>query len=270
MNQIDTKERDAISIGEWYDFIGQLSDVLPALHLGGATATNDLIEMLQLGSDDRVLDVGCGAGQTACKIVKEHGSRIIGIDISDIMISRAQDRAKKQRVEDKVEFRVADVLQIPFNDGSFDAAIFESVLTIIPGNKMDALEEIIRVIRPGGLIGANETIYYPTAPPELFKLAEKHPAIHGMFTPEKLKSLFVESGLLVTKIKEVKNAEAPSVTKEMGIVGIFSFMIKSYWRVLSKFLTDSRFRKTQKIDNRLTGILKEHGGYFLIVGKKPK
>jgi ubiquinone/menaquinone biosynthesis C-methylase UbiE len=270
MNQIDEQEHDAIGIGEWYDFVGQLSDVIPALHLGGATATNDLIEMLQLESDDQVLDVGCGAGQTACKIVKEHGSRVIGIDISDIMVSKAQDRARKKRVEDKVEFRVADVLQLPFNDDSFDAAIFESVLTIIPSNKIDALKEIIRVVKPGGLIGANETIYYTTAPAELFKLAEKHPAIHGMFTAEKLKSLFEETGLSVTKMREVKSAEAPSVTKEMGIIGILSFMIRSYWKVLVKFLTDSRFRKTQKIDDRLTEILKEHGGYLLIVGQKPK
>jgi hypothetical protein len=140
----------------------------------------------------------------------------------------------------------------------------------MPGNKMDALRETIRVVRPGGLIGANETIFYDTAPVELLELADKHPAIHGMFTPDKLRGLFEESGLPVVEMSDVKSSEAPSVTKEMGILGILSFMISNYWKILSKLLTDSRFKKAQKIDDKITKILKEHGGYVLIVGKNPQ
>ncbi len=269
MKKIDEKGHDEISTLEWYDFIGLLADALPALHLGGAAATKDLIEMLRLGPKDRVLDVGCGAGLTACEIAREYGSRVTGIDISDVMISKAKENGSKQRVGDKVEFRVADAFQLPFDDGSFDVAIFESVLTPLPGDKVDALKETIRVVRPGGLIGANETIFYDPAPAELLELADEHPAIHGMFTPDKLRSLFEESGLRVVEMSEVKSSEAPSVTKEMGVLGILSFMIRTYWKILGKFLTDSRFRKAQKIDDRITKILKEHGGYVLIVGQKP-
>jgi len=169
-----------------------------------------------------------------------------------------------------VEFRVADAFKLPFDDGSFDVAIFESVLTPLPGNKMEALKETIRVVRTGGLIGANETIFYAPAPTELLELTDKHPAIHGMFTPEKLKGLFEKSGLLVVEMSEVRSSEAPSITREMGIFGILSFMIRSYWKILGKLLTDSRFKKAQKIDDKITKILKEHGGYVLIVGKKPQ
>jgi ubiquinone/menaquinone biosynthesis C-methylase UbiE len=268
MKRIDEKDIDEISTIEWYDFIGLLAGAMPALHLGGAAATRDLIEKLHLGPGDRVLDVGCGAGQTACEIAREYGSRVVGIDISDIMISKAKDKARKQGVEDKVEFRVVDAFKLPFDDGSFDVAIFESVLTPLPGNKMEALEETIRVVRTGGLIGANETIFYAPAPDELLELADKHPAIHGMFTPEKLKGLFEKSGLLVVEMSEVRSSEAPSITREMGIFGILSFMVRSYWKILGKLLTDSRFRKASKVDDRLTKILKKHGGYVLIVGQK--
>jgi len=270
MLKSDEKGQDELGILEWYDFIGILADALPALHLGGAEATRDLLKMLQLRPEDIVLDVGCGAGQTACEIAMEYGSRVTGVDISDVMISKAKDKAIKKRVEDKVEFRVADAFQLPFDDESFDVAIFESVLTPLPGNKMDALRETIRVVRPGGLIGANETIFYDTAPAELLELADKHPAIHGMFTPDKLRDLFEESGLPVVEMSDVKSSEAPSVTKEMGLLGILSFMISNYWKILGKLLTDSRFKKAQKIDDKITKILKEHGGYVLIVGKKPQ
>jgi ubiquinone/menaquinone biosynthesis C-methylase UbiE len=107
-NEEEVDQTD-ISTIEWYDFIGLLVDVIPALHLGGTKATEDLLEMCLLGPETRVLDVGCGGGQTACKIAREYGSRVVGIDISEVMISKAKEKAREQNVEDKVEFRVADV-----------------------------------------------------------------------------------------------------------------------------------------------------------------
>ena len=263
----DEVDQDRIGTREWYDFVGNLADVLPSLHLGGAKATRDLLEMCQLGPESQVLDIGCGSGLTAHEIAKNYGSRVVGIDISETMIDKA--KAKFQNLE-KVEFRVADAFQLPFEDCSFDVAIFESVLTPLPGEKMDALREAIRVVQLGGLVVANETVFYSSAPAELLELADEHPAIHGMFTPEKLKDLFEESGLRVVNVTELRGSEVPSSAKEMGILGILSFMIKSYWKILGKLLTDSRFRKAQRIDNRLTRMLKDHGGYVLIIGQKPK
>ncbi len=91
-----------------------------------------------------------------------------------------------------------------------------------------------------------------------------------MFTPEKLRGLFEDSGLQVVEVSEVRSSEAPSVAREMSVLGILSFMLKSYWKMLYKMLTDPRFRRAQKIDDRLTKILKDHGGYVLIVGQKPQ
>jgi len=79
------------------------------------------------------------------------------------------------------------------------------------------------------LIGANESIFYTSALAELLEVVENHPAIPGgMFTPQKLKGLFEESSLQVVNMTEVRSSEAPSVAKEMGVLGILSFMIKSY------------------------------------------
>lgn len=271
MTNEEEVDQAEISTLEWYDFVGLLVDVIPALHLGGTKATEDLLKMCQLRAETRVLDVGCGGGQTACKIAREYDSRVVGIDISEIMISKAKEKARKQNIEDKVEFRVADVFQLPFDDGSFDVALFESVLTPLPGNKLDAMKETIRVTRSRGLIGANESVFFDSAPAELLELVNEHPAVPGgMFTPQSLRDLFEEAGLQVVEVSEVRSSEAPSVAREMGVLGILSFMIRSYWKILGKLLTDPRFRKAQKIDDRLTKILKDHGGYLLIIGQKPQ
>jgi len=254
---------------EWYDFIGQLADALPGLHLGGQEATQTLLEMCELDATSRVLDVGCGSGNTACLIAQQYGSRVHGIDISEVMIAKAKERARRRGLMDKVEFQVADAFQLPFEDDSFGVVIIESVLTPLPGDKKQALMEMVRVVRPGGRIGANESTVDPSAPRELLALFAEHPAIHGYFTPETLRSLFEESGLQVVQITEVKGAGTPSALKEMGLRGVLSFMIRVYPKILLKLLRDARFRKAARIDDKVTKGGKPYMGYTLIVGQKP-
>jgi uncharacterized membrane protein len=91
-----------------------------------------------------------------------------------------------------------------------------------------------------------------------------------MFTLQKVRGLFEESGLQVVKMADVRSSEAPSVAKEMGVLGVLVYMIKSYWKILHKLLTDPEFRKALKIDDRLTKIRMDHEGYRLIVGQKPQ
>ena len=81
---------------EWYDFVADLSDVVPIMHLGGRAATRRLLEMCRLDASSRVLDVGCGAGNTACDIAEQYGSRVQGIDISEAMTVKAEERARRR------------------------------------------------------------------------------------------------------------------------------------------------------------------------------
>lgn len=269
---MDTEEDGGkeITTREWYDFIGNLGDIIPVLHLGGKEATRDLLEMCKIAPGSLVLDVGCGTGYTACEIAREHGSRVTGIDISETMISKAKQRARRESLEDKVEFRVADVFSLPFEDDSYDVALFESVLTPILGSKLDVLMEVVRVVAPGGMIGANESFILESAPEEFWRLAEKHPATHDMFSPERLRALFEEVGLQVVEVSSVKSSESPSAMRELGVTGLISFMVKSYWRVLGKLIMDSRFRRAAKVDEQVSKFIVEHGGYVLIVGRVPE
>jgi arsenite methyltransferase len=258
-----------VGVREWYDFIGQLADALPGIHMGGQDATHTLLDMCQLDATSRVLDVGCGPGNTACLIAEQYGSRVHGVDISEVMIAKATERARRQGLSDKVEFRVADAFELPFEDSWFDVVILESVLTPLPGDKRQALAEMVRVLRAGGRIGVNESTVDPSAPPEVLALFAEHPAIHGYFTPQTLRSLFEESGLQVVQMTETKNVETPSPLKEMGLGGLLSFMVRVYPKILVKLLRDARFRKASRIDDQITKRSKQYMGYTLIVGQKP-
>jgi SAM-dependent methyltransferase len=258
-----------IGTREWYNFVGQLADTMPGIHMGGQDATRTLLEMCQIDETKRILDVGCGAGHTACLIAQKFGARVHGIDISEVMISKAQERAKRMGLTDGVEFRTADAYQLPFGDGHFDVVLIESVLTPLPGDKMQALREMMRVLRRGGVIGANESIVAPDAPPEMLEAFARHPATYGHFTALTLRGLFEGVGLREIQMVEARDVEAPNPLKMMGLCGFLAFMIRTYPKILLTMLRDARFREAARIDDQITKRGKQYMGYALIVGRKP-
>jgi arsenite methyltransferase len=268
MIEKNNAKRKPVGTREWYDFVGKLADALPGMHLGGKDATQRLLGVCQLGVTSQVLDVGCGGGNTACFIAEQYGSHVKGIDISGVMIASAKERARRRGLEDKVDFRVADVFELPFEDESFDVVILESVLTPLPGDKNEALREVVRVVRTGGLIGVNESTVDPSAPEEWLALLDEHPAIYGYFTPQKLRTLFERSNLHVVDMFEAQYVDTPQALKEMGILGVLSFMIRAYPKILLQLLRDKRIREAGRIDDQITKRGKEYMGYVLIVGQK--
>jgi SAM-dependent methyltransferase len=257
-----------IGTREWYDFVGELSDTLPGIHLGGQEATLQLLEWCELSPESRVLDVGCGAGVTACLIAERYGSRVMGIDLSEVMVAKARAKATRLGWSGRLDFQVEDVYKLSFEDNSFDVALAESVFTPLPGDKLHALCQMVRVLRPGGRVAINESTLDAATPPDILALVEEHPAMHGHFTSETLRELFEEAGLEVIHLQEAKQVEAPSPAKALGLGGLVSFMIRVYPRVLLKLLRDGRFRRASRIDDQVTKRGKPYMGYTLIVGQK--
>jgi len=93
-----------------------------------------------------ILEVGCGTGAFAARLRSEHpGARLIATDQSRRMVELTRERG--------VDARVADVMDLPFGDGSFDVVAAMWMLYHAPG-LAGALEQVARVLRPGGLFVA--------------------------------------------------------------------------------------------------------------------
>jgi cyclopropane fatty-acyl-phospholipid synthase-like methyltransferase len=112
--------------------------------------TDLLIDRLEVGPGDRVLDVGCGIGKPALRVATTTGASVVGITISESQVEQATARAVAEGLDSQVTFQFADGMATPFPDASFDAILaFESI------NHMDrarALCEMHRVLRPGGRV----------------------------------------------------------------------------------------------------------------------
>jgi SAM-dependent methyltransferase len=100
----------------------------------------------------RVLDLGCGAGRTTLPLIRA-GFEVIGIDISEAMITAARNLASEQGLP--AQFEVGDALKLQFGNNTFDQVIFSNQgWTQIPGtkNRIRALCEIRRVLVDGGVL----------------------------------------------------------------------------------------------------------------------
>lgn len=106
-----------------------------------------------------ILDVGSGAGQIMRHLleVANPDAQIIGFDLSAEMLRRARGRLKS----DRPCFVAADVMNLPFQDNSFDCITCGYVLEHLP-DPVPGLEEFARVLKPGGvgLLLATEDSFY--------------------------------------------------------------------------------------------------------------
>ena len=74
------------------------------LHPGGKYATEKLLKLLNLDDTKKVLDIGCGPGETTIYIAKKIGCQVTGLDIMPEMIEQAKENAKKQKVSHLTRF----------------------------------------------------------------------------------------------------------------------------------------------------------------------
>ncbi len=103
---------------------------------------------------ESVLDLGCGAGFdafVAAQLVGP-GGRVVGVDLSREMLAVAR-ASHAEAGFPQVEFREASIEALPFPDASYDVALSNGVLNLVP-DKPGALAEIFRVLRPGGRLQA--------------------------------------------------------------------------------------------------------------------
>lgn len=103
---------------------------------------------------DRVLDCGAGTGSTALLALEEAGpsGEVVLFDLSEGMLAVARERVGEAGAGDRAEFRVGDMLELPFEDNSFDVVLSTYSMCPIVDPARGA-RELFRVTKPGGRIG---------------------------------------------------------------------------------------------------------------------
>src|SRR5688572_8135888 len=111
----------------------------------GPDAREMVVEAVAEAQPRSVLEVGCGEGELAARILEELDAELVAIDQSERMVELARARG--------VDARVGDVRELPFPDASFDVAVAAWMLYHVP-DLQSAVGELARVLGPGGRLVA--------------------------------------------------------------------------------------------------------------------
>jgi SAM-dependent methyltransferase len=123
---------------------------LDHLHAGSVQSTEHVLDALQLGADDRLLDVGCGVGGPARLAATRAGCHVTGIDLSPDFVTLARSLTERVGLGDLIAFDAGSALDLPYPDGSFTRAMINHVgMNIAAKDRVFA--EVRRVLEPGGL-----------------------------------------------------------------------------------------------------------------------
>ncbi|MEM0979772.1 MAG: methyltransferase domain-containing protein [Cyanobacteria bacterium P01_H01_bin.58] len=112
---------------------------------------DSLLNWANIQSAQSILDAGCGIGGSALHLCDRFGASVQGITLSPRQAARATERAFAVGLADKVTFQVADVLNTPFDDQSFDFVWSMESGEHYP-DKAQFFHESYRLLKPGGIL----------------------------------------------------------------------------------------------------------------------
>ena len=116
----------------------------------------------------RILDVGVGTGLSLSDYSRT--TKICGVDISEPMLRKAQQRVRAQKLTNVETLAVMDAKNLAFRDGFFDAVVAQYVITAVPDPEA-TLDDFVRVLKPGGELILVNHIGAESGPRKIFELA---------------------------------------------------------------------------------------------------
>ncbi len=235
-------------------------------HIGGRAATDTLLSLCHIENAHEALNVGCGIGVSSAYIARKYRCDVVGVDISEKMVEWSRKRAREEHVESRVEFRMANILELPFETNRFDVVIVESVVAFVE-DKARAIRECTRVARPGGYVGLNESFFTQAPTP---KLAQMMRRTCGGIDPPTLttwQTLWDASGLQDRLTRTYSIDARREIRDRMQWIGA-RWALKAFARLFYLYLTRPDARSSIKEQFGSGAGSLETMEYGLFVGRK--
>ena len=195
-------------------------------------------QFAKIKKGDTVIDLGSGAGNDCFVARHETGveGKVIGIDFTPIMIEKARINAEKLGFNN-VEFREGDIDNMPVSNDIADVIVSNCVLNLVP-NKQKVVDEIFRVLKPGGHFSVSDIVLVGDLPEALRGDAEMYAGcVAGAIQKSDYLGLIQDKGFQNIKIQKEKPIVIPDdilskylsqdevKTFNKGATGIFSITV---------------------------------------------
>ncbi len=167
-------------------------------------------EFAKIREGDTVIDLGSGAGNDAFvarRLTGENG-KVIGIDFTEPMISRARANAEKLGLNN-VEFRQGDIEDMPVTSNKADVIVSNCVLNLVP-NKHKVFSEIFRVLKPGGHFSISDIVLEGPIPEKWKQVAELYAGcVSGAIQKKDYLEMIKEAGFKNITLQKDKTIHIP-------------------------------------------------------------
>lgn len=164
-------------------------------HTRGLAATADLAKLTGITADMTVLDVGSGVGGPARALAATCGCRVTGVDLSEPFVDAARYLTERTRQSGQVSFQHGSALELPFDDGRFDAVLLQHVAMNI-ADRAQLYREIRRVLKVGGKFATYDVVLKGGEPHYPVPWA-RTPATSFLFTADATRQAIEQAGLRV-------------------------------------------------------------------------
>jgi phosphoethanolamine N-methyltransferase len=185
---------------------------------GGLDSTRRFLELVQLGPESCVLDVGCGIGGSAFYMARNFGCAVDGIDLSSEMIRVARQRAKEEELETKVQFFEGDCLTVQYPRHEYHLIYSRDVFLHIPDKRV-LLAALRRNLAPAGRLLFTDYIRGHAAPSKEFQAyVDKHG--YSLENLESYRGLLSEAGFAVLRAEDLTGIFLEILQRELqGLPG---------------------------------------------------
>lgn len=179
-----------------------------------------------------ILDIATGTGDFAIEALSLHPEKIIGVDISEGMLSFGREKLTRKKLNDKIELRMGDSEKLLFDDNTFDAVIVAFGVRNFE-NLEKGLRDMLRVLKPGGKVVVLEfskptkfpmkqlyNFYFKYILPIIGRLISKDRAAYT-YLPESVKA-FPDGPLFIDILERVGFKETLCKPLTFGISSIYT------------------------------------------------
>lgn len=233
-----------------------------SFHPGGPKLTRQLASATLINPQTDVLDIACGNGNSARIVAADFGATVTGCDYSAANLQRAREASATAGLAARTRFVRSNAEQLAFDDKSFDVALCECSLCLFT-NLHGPLQEIYRVLKPGGRIGISDFFLNAPVPEILTGLLGQALCVANARSANTLQQAFERAGFQHIRLRVVNWTLTEMIARVRRKLGVLA-------KATSNLVLPPAWGNPAPVLAALEQFVASGGtGYLMITARKP-